>query len=115
MLHDIPESEKTCSCGHGLTRIGEEKSEKLDIIPAKIQVEVHVRPKYACKHCEGTSDETLSVVRISPFTIFDCGNGLLSVKQITHFLRGQSLFVVPQNGGQFGFIQPLRQRFIQFF
>lgn len=48
------------------------------------------------------------------FTIFDCGNGLLSVKQITHFLRGQSLFVVPQNGGQFGFIQPLRQKFIQF-
>ncbi|EMO28237.1 helix-turn-helix domain of transposase IS66 protein, partial [Leptospira interrogans serovar Bataviae str. HAI135] len=31
MLHDIPESEKICSCGHELTRIGEEKSEKLDI------------------------------------------------------------------------------------
>ncbi|EMF80295.1 putative helix-turn-helix domain of transposase IS66 [Leptospira weilii serovar Topaz str. LT2116] len=45
MLHDIPESEKICSCGQELTRIGEEKSEKLDIIPAKIQVEVHVRPK----------------------------------------------------------------------
>ncbi|WP_061249871.1 IS66 family transposase [Leptospira alstonii] len=66
ILHDIPETEKTCSCGHGLTRIGEESSEKLDIIPAKIQVEVHVRPKYACKHCEGTSDETLPVVRIAP-------------------------------------------------
>lgn len=66
ILHDIPESEKTCSCGHGLTRIGEESSEKLDIIPAKIQVEVHVRPKYACKKCEGTSDETLPVVKIAP-------------------------------------------------
>ncbi|EMM71029.1 putative helix-turn-helix domain of transposase IS66 [Leptospira weilii str. 2006001855] len=66
MLHDIPESEKICSCGHELTRIGEEKSEKLDIIPAKIQVEVHIRPKYACKHCEGTSDESLPVVRIAP-------------------------------------------------
>lgn len=66
ILHDIPETEKTCSCGHELTRIGEESSEKLDIIPAKIQVEVHVRPKYACKHCEGTSDETLPVVKIAP-------------------------------------------------
>ncbi|EMF80326.1 putative helix-turn-helix domain of transposase IS66 [Leptospira weilii serovar Topaz str. LT2116] len=66
MLHDIPEAEKTCSCGHTLSRIGEEKSEKLDIIPAKIQVEVHVRPKYACKKCEGTSDESLPVVRIAP-------------------------------------------------
>ncbi|RHX82877.1 IS66 family transposase zinc-finger binding domain-containing protein, partial [Leptospira stimsonii] len=53
MLHDIPESEKICSCGHELTRIGEEMSEKLDIVPAKVQVEVHIRPKYACKHCQG--------------------------------------------------------------
>ncbi|MDI7219638.1 IS66 family transposase [Leptospira santarosai] len=66
MLHDISEIDKTCSCGDTLTRIGEEKSEKLDIIPAKVQVEVHIRPKYACKHCEGTSDETLPVVRIAP-------------------------------------------------
>ncbi|EMO21290.1 IS66 family element, transposase [Leptospira santarosai str. HAI134] len=66
MLHDIADSEKICSCGHTLSRIGEEKSEKLDIIPAKVQVEVHVRPKYACKHCEGTSDETFPVVRIAP-------------------------------------------------
>ncbi|EKO15611.1 putative helix-turn-helix domain of transposase IS66 [Leptospira kirschneri str. H1] len=65
-LHDISEAEKTCACGHELTRIGEEKSEKLDIIPAKVQVEVHIRPKYACKHCEGTSDETLPVVKIAP-------------------------------------------------
>ncbi|EMO72197.1 putative helix-turn-helix domain of transposase IS66 [Leptospira santarosai str. 200702252] len=65
MLHDISEIDKTCSCGHTLSRIGEEKSEKLDIIPAKVQVEVHVRPKYACKHCEGTSDETLPVVKIA--------------------------------------------------
>ncbi|EKO60613.1 putative helix-turn-helix domain of transposase IS66 [Leptospira kirschneri str. H2] len=65
-LHDISEAEKTCACGHTLSRIGEEKSEKLDIIPAKVQVEVHIRPKYACKHCEGTSDETLPVVKIAP-------------------------------------------------
>ncbi|EKR92734.1 IS166 homeodomain transposase C [Leptospira santarosai str. CBC379] len=38
MLHDISEIDKTCSCGHTLSRIGEEKSEKLDIIPAKVQV-----------------------------------------------------------------------------
>nr|WP_252837139.1 IS66 family transposase zinc-finger binding domain-containing protein [Leptospira kirschneri] len=33
----------------------------MDIIPAKVQVEVHIRPKYACKHCEGTSDETFQL------------------------------------------------------
>jgi len=29
------------------------KSEKLDIIPAKIRVERHIRYKYACKSCDG--------------------------------------------------------------
>jgi len=32
---DIPESEKTCACGAALTRIGEEISEKLIIVPPK--------------------------------------------------------------------------------
>lgn len=50
--HDIAESEKTCACGCQMQAIGEEISEQLDIIPAKIQVIQHVRKKYACKACE---------------------------------------------------------------
>lgn len=50
--HDLPESEKTCNCGCQLTLIGEECSEQLDIIPAKVRVLVHVRKKYGCKACE---------------------------------------------------------------
>jgi hypothetical protein len=38
IVHDLPESEKACPCGAVLVRIGEEVSEKLDIVPAKIQV-----------------------------------------------------------------------------
>jgi len=56
VVHDLPESEKTCPCGAALTRIGEEVSEKLDIVPAKIQVIRHIRPKYACRICEGVED-----------------------------------------------------------
>ena len=44
---DIPENEKTCACGSVLTRIGEETSEKLVIIPPQIYVDKIVRPKYA--------------------------------------------------------------------
>lgn len=51
--HDLPESEKQCSCGCEKTVIGEDSSEQLDIIPAKIQVIVNVRKKYVCKQCEG--------------------------------------------------------------
>ena len=62
---DIPESEKICACGAHLTRIGEETSEKLQIIPPRIYVEKTVRPKYACRHCEGTGDEGKPTVRIA--------------------------------------------------
>ena len=32
--------------------IGEEKSERLDVIPAQFRVIVTHRPKYACRACE---------------------------------------------------------------
>jgi transposase len=57
VVHDIPEEEKRCGCGEMLVRIGEEVSEKLDIIPAQLKVIRHVRPKYACKKCEGLESE----------------------------------------------------------
>jgi transposase len=64
---DIPDSEKTCACGAGLTRIGEEVSEKLHIEPPRIYVERTIRPKYACRTCEGTETEGAEkTVRIMP-------------------------------------------------
>ncbi|MCL2879623.1 MAG: IS66 family transposase [Treponema sp.] len=63
---DIPEDEKMCACGHGMVRIGEETSEKLHIEQPVIYVEKTVRPKYACRHCEGTEDEGRPAVRIAP-------------------------------------------------
>ncbi len=52
--HDLSDEERRCACGCQLSRIGEEVSEQLDIIPAKIQVIRHIRHKYACKGCEAT-------------------------------------------------------------
>ena len=49
-----------------MTRIGDETSEKLIIIPASIYVEKTVRPKYACRSCEGTEDEDKPPVKIAP-------------------------------------------------
>lgn len=51
--HDISDEEKVCDCCAGeLHRIGEDKSEKLQFIPAQVKVIEHVRPKYACRTCE---------------------------------------------------------------
>ena len=64
-IHDIDDADKICACGCELSRIGEEISEQLDIIPAKIQVIRHIRPKYACKNCEGVEDAG-PTVKIAP-------------------------------------------------
>jgi len=63
---DIAETEKTCACGTRLTKIGEESNEKLHIEPPVIYAEKTIRPKYACRHCEGTEDEATPAVRIAP-------------------------------------------------
>src|SRR5512135_1495237 len=50
--HDLTETEKTCSCcGGPKQRIGEDLSRELEFIPAKLEVKVHVLPKYACPKC----------------------------------------------------------------
>jgi len=62
LIHDLPEAEKQCACGSRLSRIGEEVCEKLDIIPAKVQVIRHIRYKYACKGCEGVESSAPTVL-----------------------------------------------------
>jgi transposase len=52
IIHDIPDSEKICLCGTELVCIGQEISEQIKYIPAKLSVIQHVRPKYACKPCQ---------------------------------------------------------------
>ena len=66
IVHDIPEAEKHCGCGAALQRIGEETSERVQVIPEQIWVERHVRPKYACHVCEGSGDEEKAAVRVAP-------------------------------------------------
>jgi transposase len=50
--HDLTEPEKTCSCcGAPKVRIGADESRELEFIPARLEVRVHVLPKYACPKC----------------------------------------------------------------
>ncbi len=55
----------TCPCcGADLHVIGEDRSERLDKIPAKYRVIVTRRPKYACRSCEREGgDETAGIVQ----------------------------------------------------
>ena len=51
--HVIEPDSTQCPCGCGqMIRIGEDRTERLDIVPAQLRVIVTVRPKYACRTCE---------------------------------------------------------------
>jgi transposase len=51
--HDVSEADKQCSCcGRPKDRIGQDESRILEYVPAKLEVHVYVRPKYACRYCK---------------------------------------------------------------
>ena len=57
IIHDIVDKNCDC-CGHDLHQMGEDRSEKLEFIPACIKVMVHIRPKYSCRYCEKHGSKT---------------------------------------------------------
>lgn len=53
IMHDLSEEEKTCTCcGKAMCLIGEDVTEKLEVVPARVHVARHVRPRYACGGCK---------------------------------------------------------------
>ena len=59
-----PESCTCGKCGKDLVKIGEDVSEQLDVEPATFFVHRHIRPQYACRHCE-----TITAAPIPPAVI----------------------------------------------
>ena len=51
-IEEIIAPDVTCGCGARRHIIGEDVSERLDIVPAQFRVIVTRRPKYACRSCE---------------------------------------------------------------
>src|SRR5690242_20996034 len=48
-----PEDTACPCCGGAMHVIGEDRSQRLDVVPAQYQVIVTRRPKYACRSCQG--------------------------------------------------------------
>ena len=96
VVHDLPEEEKHCDCGAPLSCIGQDVSEKLDYVPAKIRVIRHIRYKYACKSCEGVESEDPTVkiapppVQLIPKSI--ATEGLIAHLIVSKFADGLPLY-----------------------
>jgi transposase len=48
IVHEAPESERTCPCGAPMVEIGQDVSEQLDIVPMQVRVLRHIRKRYGC-------------------------------------------------------------------
>jgi transposase len=94
VVHDIDESEKTCQCGQELSRIGEETAEQLDIIPATVRVIKHIRPKYACRRCEGLEDDG-PTVKIAPVEPQLLPKSIATAGLLAHILTGKFIDHTP--------------------
>jgi len=87
---DLPRIERVvepgslaCPCGCGqMHRIGEDRTERLDIVPAQLRVLVTVRPKYACRACTDG-------VRQAPAPAALIEGGLPTEGAIAHVLVGK--------------------------
>ncbi len=77
IMHDISEMEKICGCGTPLMHIGNEISEQLKYIPAKVSVIQHVRPKYACKPCQEN-------VKIAPMPVLLLPKSIATPELVAH-------------------------------
>ena len=66
-IEEIIEPESlVCGCGGGLHCIGEDVSERLDVIPAQFRVIVTRRPKYACRSCTDGVVQAPAPARLIP-------------------------------------------------
>ena len=94
--HDIAEGAKMCPCGCALSRIGEEVSEQYDLVPATARVLQHVRFKYACRGCEGTSHDgkavTIADMPAQPIPKSNASPGLLAHVAVSKFQDGLPLY-----------------------
>ena len=96
-----PESCTCGKCGQDLVKIGEDVSEQLDVEPATFFVHRHIRPQYACRHCE-----TITAAPIPP-AVIDGGMaavGLLTWVMISKFLDHLPLYRLEQIAARNGVI-----------
>jgi len=94
VVHDIPEEDKVCACCNGeLHKIGEDKSEKLEFIPAQVKVIEHVRPKYACRACE--KDGTQNKIKQTPMPASIIPKGYATPSLLSQIITSKYQYGLP--------------------
>ena len=92
VIHDIEDKNCTC-CGHELHQMGDERSEKLDFIPAQVKVIEHVRLKYSCRHCEKEGTATgIEIAAVPPSPI---PKGMATATLLSQIITSKYQYALP--------------------
>ena len=80
---DVPAEQRKCSCGSEKHCMGEDVTEELEIVPARVFVRRIVRPKYVCKHCSRSVEQAPLPPRAVPRCM--AGPGFLSYMIVSKY------------------------------
>ena len=89
--HHEPE-DTTCGCGVPMVRVGEDVSERLDVIPAEFFVHRHIRGKWACRCCAAKGEARLVQEPVDPQIV---DKGLPTAGLVAHTLIGRFVDHLP--------------------
>lgn len=87
IIHELPETERKCSCGCQMDIFGEDVSEQLGIIPAELYVIQHCRQKYRCTQCKDQAPIT-APMPAQPFPKSNASAELMAHVTVSKFLDG---------------------------
>lgn len=94
VFHDIDEADKQCDCcGHQLQKMGEDISEKLEFIPAKVRVIENIRLKYSCQHCE--KHGTQSNIKQAPVPSSPIPKGYATPSLLSQIITSKYQYALP--------------------
>ena len=89
IIHDVPESERTCDCGTPMVVINRVVSEQLDIVPMRVRVLQHIRLVYGCKASEHAP--VTAALPPQPLPKSNASPGLLAMLLATKYVDGLPL------------------------
>lgn len=89
VIHDVPEAERTCTCGTPMVEIGQEVSEQLDIVPMQVRVLRHIRKRYGCPKGDQAPLTAPAPAQVLPKS--NASNELLAMLLIIKYVDGLPL------------------------
>lgn len=92
IIHDI--DDKICACcGYELHKMGDERSENLEFIPAQVKVIEHVRLKYSCRTCE--KENTTTEIQIAPLPSSPIPKSIATATLLSQIITSKYQYALP--------------------